>query len=121
MTTLEAVNFGLPCWMALAMPEDLDQIKALADLEYHTPHQRRIALVYYARCLRRDQWDRHPSAPVHRPHGLRPSKVKMTGYRTNPVPHRQSRLLLEPQRRAEIARKGARARWTKAGETSSPA
>jgi hypothetical protein len=58
MTTAEAVALGIPRWMALAMPEDVAQIVALADLGFHTPHQRRVARDYYLRCLRRDQWER---------------------------------------------------------------
>ena len=41
--TLEAVQAGVPRWMVLAMPEDVDQIIALSTLEYATPAQRRAA------------------------------------------------------------------------------
>jgi len=111
MTTAQAVAHGIPRWLVLAMPEDVDQVVALANLEYQTPAQRLAARDYYLRCLRRDQWDRRPRPPVKRPSSLRPSKYA-SGYRTDPQAHRVTRLRMEPQRRAEIARKGAQARWT---------
>ena len=32
MTTLEAVHAGVPRWMVLAMPEDVDEIVAVSNL-----------------------------------------------------------------------------------------
>jgi hypothetical protein len=110
MTTLEAVQIGIPRWLLLAMPEDVEQVVALADAEYQTPDQRRAARDYYLRELRRTQWDRAPRRPARRPASLRPSK-RATGYRTDSVAHQTTRLRMEPQRRAEIARRGAEARW----------
>ena len=111
MTTAEATARGIPRWMVLSHLEpDVEQIFALVNLEYKTPAQRRQALRYYLRCLRRDQWERTPGKPIKRPSCLRPSK-RASGYRTNSDAHRSARLQMEPQRRAEIARKGAQARW----------
>lgn len=111
MTTMQAMAVGVPRWMALSHLEpDVGQILALVNLEYRTPAQRRQALRYYLRCLRRDQWERNPTKPVKRPAALRPSK-KASGYRTDSEAHRSTRLRMEPNRRAEIARKGAQARW----------
>lgn len=99
-----------PHWMVLAMPDDVAQIRALVEIEYRTPTQRATAFRYYLRCLRRDQWERRPCKPIKRPSALRPSK-KASGYRTDSDAHRSTRLQMEPQRRAEIARKGALKRW----------
>src|SRR5690606_34747751 len=102
----EAAQLGIPRWMVLAMPEDVTQIVALVNLEFHTPHQRRVALRYYLRCLRRDQWTRQPCKPIKKPSALRPSRAATSGYRISSEAHRKVRLQMEPQRRAEIARKG---------------
>ena len=111
MTTAQAVAAGIPRWMALSHLEpDVEQICALVKLEYKTPAQRQQGLRYYLRCLRRDQWERNPRRQVKRPAALRPSK-KASGYRTDSDAHRSTRLRLEPNRRAEIARKGGKTRW----------
>lgn len=107
-----AAQLGIPRWMILShLREDVEQIVALVNLQYHTPHQRNQALQYHLRCLRRDQWDRAPRRPIRKPKAIRPSKLT-SGYRADSEVHRSTRLRLEPQRRAEIARKGADARWT---------
>lgn len=118
MNTLQAAQLGIPRWMVLAMPEDVGQIVELANLEYVTPRQRQAARDYYLRCLRRDQWERRPCKPVRRPKLLRPSK-RASGYRTNAEAHQSTRLQMEPHRRAEIARKGAQARWHRDENSSS--
>lgn len=111
MTTAQATAQGVPRWMALChLNEDVEQILALVRLEFSTPAQQAAALRYYLRCLRRTQWERTPAKPVKRPHALRPSKIS-SGYRTDRQAHRETRLRMEPQRRVEIARKGAQARW----------
>ena len=111
MTTAEAVSAGIPRWMILShLAEDVAQIVALADLEYRTPGQRKAARDFYLRCLRRDQWERRPRKPVARPALLRPSKIA-DGYRTDSAAHAKARLTVDPERRREIARKGAQARW----------
>jgi hypothetical protein len=110
MTTIEAMRMGIPRWMILAMPEDVEQIVVLACLEYRTPAQQRAARRYYLRELRRTQWERHPCKPTLKPSILRPSKSS-SGYRTNPGAHRTARLKVNEEERRAIARKGARARW----------
>jgi hypothetical protein len=111
MTTGQAVALGIPRWMVLAMPEDVDQIVALADLEYTTPGQRRAARNYYLRELRRTQWERRPCNPARRPASLRPSKLaNTTGYRTDSARHRTARMTVNPETRRDIARKG-QATW----------
>lgn len=110
MTTAEATTLGIPRWMVLAMPEDVGQIVALAEMEYATPAQRRAARNYYLRELRRTQWDRQPRKPAVRPSSLRPSKAA-TGYRTNSAAHITARLTVDADQRRAIARKGAEARW----------
>ena len=114
MTTEEAVSHGIPRWMMLShLVDDVAQILALVALEYNTPAQgSSLRLRYYLRCLRRDQWERRPTKRVPRPPALRPSK-KSFGYRTSRDAHRSTRLQMEPHQRAEIAREGARARWSK--------
>ena len=112
MTTLEAVQAGVPRWMVLAMPEDVDQIIALSTLEYATPAQRRAARDWYLRELRRTQWERRPCKPAAKPSCLRPSKsAASSGYRTNPAAHRTARLKVNAEQRRAIARKGASTRW----------
>ena len=37
MSTAEATARGIPRWMVLAMPDDVAQIAALVDIEFHTP------------------------------------------------------------------------------------
>lgn len=102
----------VPRWIRLAMPEDVAQEIALAALTGRTDAQRRDALQYRLRELRRTQWDRTPRRPARVPHGLRPSKLATaTGYRTDSAAHREARLKLTAVRRAEIARKGGEARW----------
>jgi hypothetical protein len=109
MTTTEALHYGLPRWMALShLSEDLDQILALVEQEYRTPHQRQAALLWYAQELRRTQWERVPVRPQPRPRAMR---RKTSGYRTDREAHRRARLLVAEQRRREIAQKGGLARW----------
>ena len=110
MTTGQAVALGIPRWMVLAMSEDVDQIVALAMLEYATPAQRRAARNWYLRELRRTQWERRPCKPAAKPSCLRPSKVS-SGYRTNPDAHRTARLKVNADKRRAIARNGATKRW----------
>lgn len=109
MTTLETTRLGIPRWMALAMPEDVRQIVALANLEYHTPAQRRAARDYYLRELRRTQWERRPCRAARKPASLRPSKVS-SGYRTDSDAHSEARLKVNAEQRRAIARKGAQVR-----------
>ena len=110
LTTQEATNLKIPRWMVLShLAEDVAQIVALVDLEYHTPGQRKAAREFYLRCLRRDQWERRPCKAVPRPALLRPSK-KADGYRTDSAAHKAARANMSPQKRSEIARMGAIAR-----------
>jgi hypothetical protein len=118
MTTMEATRLNIPRWMALAMPEDVEQIVALARLEFRTPAQQQSARDYYLRELRRTQWERRPCKPATKPPCLRPSKSS-SGYRTDPAAHRTARLKVNADQRRAIARKGAMQRWNE--ETSSRA
>ena len=117
MTTGQAVAMGIPRWMVLAMPEDVDQIVALAMLEYATPAQRRAARNWYLRELRRTQWERRPCKPAAKPSCLRPSKAS-SGYRTNPDAHKTARLKVNADKRRAIARNGATKRWNVESFTS---
>lgn len=121
MTTLQAVQAGIPRWMALAMPEDVAQELALSTLIAHTAAQRRDWLAYRMRELRRTQWERRPCKPAHVPSSMRPSKLAgITGYRIDPTAHRQARQKINVETRRAIARKGAQARWkAQTGEVSS--
>jgi hypothetical protein len=120
ITTAQAVAIGVPRWMVLAMPDDVSQIVALADIEYATPGQRRAARNYYLRELRRTQWERRPCRPAKRPACLRPSR-NTSGYRTDSAAHREARLKVNPELRREIARKGQKAWQTSKDETFSRA
>jgi hypothetical protein len=113
MTTLEAVQIGVPRWMALALPEDAAQEVALVDLLYLrlTPLARRQMIQYRMRRLRVEVWERRPCRAPRVPHGLRPSKLTTrTGYRTDSAAHREARLTLNAETRRAIARKGASCR-----------
>jgi len=110
MTTMEATRLNIPRWMVLAMPEDVEQIVALITVEYRTPAQRQVALLYYLRELRRTQWERGPRKPAVKPSLLRPSKAS-SGYRTDSDAHKKARLRVDAEQRRAIARKGAIARW----------
>lgn len=105
----------IPRWMRLAMPEDVAQIAALVDLEFHTPAQRREALKYELRELRRTQWERRPCKPARRPSALRPSK-RASGYLSDAQAKSAARAKVAPERRAEIARMGAAARLARRKE-----
>jgi len=106
MTTLDAIQYGIPRWMALShLSDDLGQIIALAEIEYRTPVQRQAAIRYYVAELRRTQWDRTPRRPARKPSLLRPSKWA-SGYRYSSSAHRIARLKVEPDLRRQIARKG---------------
>jgi hypothetical protein len=107
------VHYGLmlPRWIRLAMPEDVKQEIALAKLLGRTEAQRREALKFRLRELRRTQWERRPCKPAHQPAALRPSKLaEITGYRTDPARHQIARMTINPEIRREIARKG-QAAW----------
>jgi hypothetical protein len=108
------VHYGLllPRWIRLAMPDDVAQEIALAALLGHTEAQRRAALQFRLRELRRTQWERRPCKPAHRPPALRPSKLAgVTGYRQDSARHRTARMTVISETRREIARKG-QAAWT---------
>ena len=109
MTTSEATRRGIPRWMVLAMPDDVSQIATMVEIEYSTPGQRRDALRYYLRELRRTQWDRRPGRPARKPAALRPSK-HASGYRKDSAAHSDARAKLSPEKRSDIARMGAFAR-----------
>ena len=99
-------------WMRLAMPDDVAQEIALAGLMGHTEAQRRDALYFRLRELRRTQWERRPCKPAHVPGSLRPSKLaNITGYRTDSARHTEARMTVNPETRRAVARKGAKARW----------
>jgi hypothetical protein len=122
MTTLEAVQIGVPRWLALALPDDAAQEVALVDLMHPhlTPRARREMIAYRMRCLRVEVWERRPSRTPRVPHGLRPSKLAArTGYRTDSAAHREARLTLDPAVRRAIARKGASSCKTE-GTSSNP-
>lgn len=99
----------IPRWMRLAMPDDVAQIAALVDLEYHTSAQRAVALRHELRELRRTQWERKPRRPARKPACLRPSK-RASGYRHDAQMKRAARYMVPAERRKEIARMGAAAR-----------
>ena len=110
MTTLQAVQIGVPRWMALALPDDADQEVALVDILYPrlTPLARRQMIQYRMRRLRVEVWERRPCRTPRIPPGLRPSKLATrTGYRTDSAAHREARLTLDPAVRRALARKGA--------------
>lgn len=113
MTTQDATRLGIPRWMALAAPDDISQIVALVDLlPLRTSSQRRAALRYELRLWRHEAWARWPGKRPKAPACLRPSKVEASsGYREDCGAHRAVRLRLSPERRAEIARVAAAARW----------
>lgn len=111
-TAIQPYGLFVPRWMQLAMPEDVEQEIALAGLMGRTEAQRRDALKFRLRELRRTQWERRPVKPAKRPPSIRPGKLKaITGYRHNPAAHRTARLTVKETTRRAIARKGARARW----------
>lgn len=88
MTTQQAVKRNIPRWLVLALPDDVEQIVAMVDFQYHTPAMRRVALTYELRKLRREVWDRQPSHRIKTPAALRPSKLaKAQGYRTDTARH----------------------------------
>ncbi len=106
-----AYGMLVPRWMRLAMLEDVQQEVALAGLIGRTEMQRRAALQYRLRELRRTQWERKPCRPALVPSALRPSKVaRVTGYRTDSGAHRIARLKINEETRRAIARKGAACR-----------
>lgn len=105
----------IPRWMRLAMPDDVAQIAAMVDLEFHTAAQRAAALRHELRELRRTQWERRPTKPARRPSALRPSKAA-SGYRADAEQKREARAKVNPERRSEIARMGAAARMARRKE-----
>jgi hypothetical protein len=113
MTTLQAVQAGVPRWMALALPDDASQEVALVDLMYPrlTPLACREMIQYRMRRLRVEVWERRPCRTPRLPSGLRPSKLATrTGYRHDSAAHREARLTVNPETRRAIARKGASCR-----------
>ncbi len=110
---MTAYDLHIARWWSLAMPDDVAQEIALAAFLGRTQAQRKAALRYRLRELRRTQWDRTPRRPAPSPACLRPSKIaSITGYRTNSAAHREARLHMDTETRRAIARKGARARWS---------
>lgn len=108
-----ASEHGVPRWMVLALWEDVWQTVALIEWQYQsaTPAQRRDALRYALRCLRREVWERRPTRTPKTPPSLRPSKLRaVTGYRTDSARHRTTRNKVTAARRSEIAAMGAAAR-----------
>lgn len=92
MTTREAVERRIPRWLVLALPDDVDQVVAMVEFQYHTPTMRRVALTYELRKLRREVLDRQPRRQIKAPAALRPSKVaKAQGYRTDATRHSVAR------------------------------
>ena len=102
MTTLEAVQSGIPRWMALAMPEDCDSIVTMARLQYHHPALIRAAIEYGVRLLRWGQWERRPTHKPTRPRCLRPSLIRRYEERWAAGDRRGSNLT--PERASEIGR-----------------
>ena len=89
-----AIAYGMPVakWIRLAMPDDVAQEIALAGLIGRTEAQRRDALRFALRNLRRTQWERRPCKPAKTPASLRPSKIaRITGYRTDSAAHSRAR------------------------------
>lgn len=118
--TLGPVHYGLilPRWIRLAMPEDVAQEIALAALLGRTEAQRRDALRFRLRELRRTQWERRPYKPAHSPKSLRPSKLaSVTGYRADSTRHREARNKVAAETRRAIARKGQKA-WRDANSSN---
>lgn len=101
----------VPRWIWLAMPDDAAQCCWLAEAMHpHRPAAQRAELRYSIRELARTAWRREITRPTPRPELLRPSKLaRITGYRTDSARHHEARMKLTPERRAEIARKGAAA------------
>ena len=104
---MTAFGVFIPAWIRLAMPQDVGQEIELARLMGRTDAQRRDALRFRLRELRRCQWERRPCKPATLPSSLRPSKMAaISGYRTDSAAHRESRLKVNPETRRAIARKG---------------
>jgi hypothetical protein len=83
-----AYGLFIPRWIRLAMPDDVGQEIVLAGLLGRTEAQRREALRFRLRELRRTMWERWPRKRTRVPHGLRPSKIaRITGYRTDSEAH----------------------------------
>lgn len=79
-------------WMRLALPGDVQQLIALADLCETTEHRKAVLLDYLLRSLRHEVWDRVPTRAPRTPHILRPSKrARATGYRTDSAAHSAAR------------------------------
>lgn len=107
-----AYGLFIPSWIRLAMPEDVGQEIMLAGIIGRTEAQRRDALLFRLRELRRTQWERRPTRPTRVPSSLRLSRIKaITGYRTDSGAHQIARLTVNPAVRRAVARKGAEARW----------
>ena len=111
MTTLEAVQLGIPRWMVMShLSDDVAQEVAIAALLGRTEAQRRDALRYRLRELRRTQWERRPCKPARLPSSLRPSKIRsVSGYRTDSAAHKTARQKVNAEQRRAIARKGQQA------------
>jgi len=110
MSTVTAFGLFIPRWLRLAMPEDVEQELILASLVGRTEAQKRDALRFRLRELRRTQWERTPRKPARSPSSLRPSKVvAITGYRTDSARHQVARMIVNPETRRDIARKGQQA------------
>jgi hypothetical protein len=101
----------VPRWVWLALPDDAAQCCWMAEAMHpHRPAAQRAELRYMIRELARTAWRREILRPAPRPPILRPSKqAHVTGYRTDSARHYEARMKLSPERRAEIARKGAAA------------
>lgn len=108
ITTLQAMQLNIPRWIVLALPDDVSQIIELVNLEFNTPHRRKVALQYYIKELRRTQWDRIPTKRPKKPGEMKKSR-QTSGYRYKN--HTESRLKVSKDRRIEIARMGGINRW----------
>lgn len=105
---------GIPRWMVLAMWDDVYQVASMVDWQYQSASagQRRDALMYELRRLRREVWERTPRRMPKIPPSLRPSKLRaVTGYRSDPAQHQTARNnKVDAVRRKQIAAMGAAAR-----------
>jgi len=107
-------------WIWLAMPDDAAQEYRLTLIEHPelTNAQRQQLISHRLRELARTCWRREPHRRTWTVRTIMPSRLSgtdgnTTHYRTDPDRHRAARNKVSPERRAQIARMGAAARWAR--------